>query len=88
MDNLDLITEDGEFVVLAGPSGCGKTMVITAMQMNAPLEGFCSGTTGIKGENIIEQGPSARDVAIVFHRTNTIHVFDVTSGRSVLAHAR
>ncbi len=88
MDNLDLITEDGEFVVLAGPSGCGKTMVITAMQMNAPLEGFCSGTTGIEGENIIEQGPSARDVAIVFHRTNTIHVFDVTSGCSVLAHAR
>ncbi|HET7314757.1 ATP-binding cassette domain-containing protein, partial [Salinisphaera sp.] len=34
VQNFNLITEDGEFVVLVGPSGCGKT---TTMRMIAGL---------------------------------------------------
>lgn len=63
VDNLNLTTEDGEFVVLVGPSGCGKT---TTMRMIAGLEGSTSGTISIDGENVTDQTPSERDVAMVF----------------------
>ena len=63
VDNLNLTTEDGEFVVLVGPSGCGKT---TTMRMIAGLEGSSSGAIRIDGEDVTEQTPSERDVAMVF----------------------
>ncbi|MBD8554434.1 ABC transporter ATP-binding protein [Rhizobium sp. CFBP 8762] len=63
VDNLDLTTEDGEFVVLVGPSGCGKT---TTMRMIAGLESSTSGTIRIDGESVTDQSPSERDVAMVF----------------------
>ena len=63
VDNLNLTTEDGEFVVLVGPSGCGKT---TTMRMIAGLEGSTSGSISIDGEDVTEQTPSERDVAMVF----------------------
>ncbi len=63
VDNLNLTTEDGEFVVLVGPSGCGKT---TTMRMIAGLEGSTSGAIRIDGEDVTEQTPSERDVAMVF----------------------
>ncbi|OBZ95588.1 glycerol-3-phosphate ABC transporter ATP-binding protein [Pararhizobium polonicum] len=63
VDNLNLTTEDGEFVVLVGPSGCGKT---TTMRMIAGLEGSTSGRISIDGENVTEYSPSERDVAMVF----------------------
>jgi multiple sugar transport system ATP-binding protein len=63
VDNLNLTTEDGEFVVLVGPSGCGKT---TTMRMIAGLEGSTSGAIRIDGEDVTDQTPSERDVAMVF----------------------
>ncbi len=63
VDNLNLTTEDGEFVVLVGPSGCGKT---TTMRMIAGLEGCTSGRISIDGEEVTDQSPSERDVAMVF----------------------
>lgn len=63
VDNLNLTTEDGEFVVLVGPSGCGKT---TTMRMIAGLEGSTSGSISIDGEDVTDQTPSERDVAMVF----------------------
>jgi multiple sugar transport system ATP-binding protein len=63
VNNLNLTTEDGEFVVLVGPSGCGKT---TTMRMIAGLEGSTSGSIGIDGEDVTDQTPSERDVAMVF----------------------
>ncbi|MEZ2132958.1 MULTISPECIES: ABC transporter ATP-binding protein [unclassified Sinorhizobium] len=61
--NLNLVTEHGEFVVLVGPSGCGKT---TTMRMIAGLETSSSGSIKIDGEDVTEQTPSERDVAMVF----------------------
>ncbi|MGH0348877.1 ABC transporter ATP-binding protein [Sinorhizobium meliloti] len=63
VDNLNLTTKDGEFVVLVGPSGCGKT---TTMRMIAGLEGSTSGSISIDGEDVTNQSPSERDVAMVF----------------------
>ncbi len=63
VDSLNLKTEDGEFVVLVGPSGCGKT---TTMRMIAGLEGSTSGSISIDGEDVTDQTPSERDVAMVF----------------------
>jgi ABC-type sugar transport system ATPase subunit len=63
VDSLDLMIEEGEFMVLVGPSGCGKT---TALRMVAGLEGISDGTIRI-GERIINDvSPKDRDVAMVF----------------------
>jgi ABC-type Fe3+/spermidine/putrescine transport system ATPase subunit len=35
VDSLDLVIEDGEFMVFVGPSGCGKS---TSLRMLAGLE--------------------------------------------------
>lgn len=63
VQNLNLVTEDGEFVVLVGPSGCGKT---TTMRMIAGLVESTSGSIRIDGEDVTDQTPSERDVAMVF----------------------
>jgi ABC-type sugar transport system ATPase subunit len=63
VDSLDLMIEEGEFMVLVGPSGCGKT---TALRMVAGLEGISDGTIRI-GERIVNDvSPKDRDVAMVF----------------------
>lgn len=61
--DLNLVTEDGEFVVLVGPSGCGKT---TTMRMIAGLEDATSGAILIDGRDVTSQSPAERDVAMVF----------------------
>ena len=61
--DMNLVTEDGEFVVLVGPSGCGKT---TTMRMIAGLEDITSGAVKIDGADVSDQSPSERDVAMVF----------------------
>ncbi|TMJ47862.1 MAG: ABC transporter ATP-binding protein, partial [Alphaproteobacteria bacterium] len=46
VDGIDLIAQEGEFLVLLGPSGCGKT---TLMRMIAGLERPTSGDIVIDG---------------------------------------
>jgi multiple sugar transport system ATP-binding protein len=63
LDRLDLMVEDGEFMVLVGPSGCGKT---TALRMVAGLEEITDGVIRI-GERVVNGlSPKSRDIAMVF----------------------
>src|SRR4051812_42868620 len=60
---LDLLVEDGEFMVFVGPSGCGKT---TALRMVAGLEEVTEGTIRI-GETVVNDVlPQKRNIAMVF----------------------
>lgn len=63
LDNLNLVVEDGEFVVLVGPSGCGKT---TSLRMVAGLEAVDSGRILIGDRDVTNVDPKDRDVAMVF----------------------
>ena len=63
VEQLDLVIDDGEFIVLVGPSGCGKT---TALRMIGGLEELTEGTIRI-GERIVSDlSPKSRDIAMVF----------------------
>jgi multiple sugar transport system ATP-binding protein len=63
LDGLDLIVDDGEFVVLVGPSGCGKT---TSLRMVAGLETVDAGLVRIGDRDVTNVDPKDRDVAMVF----------------------
>jgi multiple sugar transport system ATP-binding protein len=63
VQGLDLDVEDGELFVLLGPSGCGKT---TILRMVAGLEGTTEGRILLDGEDVTDQPPPKRDVAMVF----------------------
>ncbi|HEX7387155.1 MAG TPA: sn-glycerol-3-phosphate ABC transporter ATP-binding protein UgpC [Castellaniella sp.] len=63
VDDFNLVTEDGEFVVLVGPSGCGKS---TTMRMIAGLEDHTQGDILIDGSNVNGVEPKDRDIAMVF----------------------
>ncbi len=63
LNNLDLVVDDGEFVVLVGPSGCGKT---TSLRMVAGLEVVDSGHIRIGERDVTNVDPKDRDVAMVF----------------------
>ncbi|HEY7301034.1 MAG TPA: ABC transporter ATP-binding protein [Xanthobacteraceae bacterium] len=63
VDGIDLVANEGEFLVLLGPSGCGKT---TLMRMIAGLERPTSGDVLIGGSVVTELPPRARNVAMVF----------------------
>jgi sn-glycerol 3-phosphate transport system ATP-binding protein len=63
VDSLDLLIEDGEFMVLVGPSGCGKT---TALRMIAGLEVPDDGTITIGERDVTNSAPRDRDIAMVF----------------------
>jgi len=60
---LDVATEDGEFLVLLGASGSGKT---TALRMIAGLESTTSGRVLIGERDVTQVLPKNRDVAMVF----------------------
>ena len=60
---LDLLVEDGEFLVLVGPSGSGKT---TVRRMVAGLEESTSGTIRIGDRVVNDLAPRDRDIAMVF----------------------
>jgi multiple sugar transport system ATP-binding protein len=63
VDSLDLVIDEGEFMVFVGPSGCGKT---TALRMVAGLEEISEGVILI-GERIVNDvSPKDRDIAMVF----------------------
>ncbi len=60
---VDIVIDDGEFVVLVGPSGCGKS---TLLRMIAGLENISAGEIRI-GERVVNDlPPKERDVAMVF----------------------
>src|ERR671931_2700924 len=63
VDGVDLVTREGEFLVLLGPSGCGKT---TLLRMIAGLEQPTSGTILIGGRVVNALPPRARKIAMVF----------------------
>jgi multiple sugar transport system ATP-binding protein len=63
VESLDLLVEDGEFMVLVGPSGSGKS---TALRMIAGLEPVDSGGVWIGGRDVTWERPQDRDVAMVF----------------------
>lgn len=63
VDGVDLVIQEGEFLVLLGPSGCGKT---TTMRMIAGLEKPTHGDIYIGGRKVNDLPPRARKVAMVF----------------------
>src|SRR5690349_11261952 len=63
VDKLNLLIEDGEFLVLVGPSGCGKS---TSLRMLAGLEDVNEGSVWIGDRDVTDVPPKDRDVAMVF----------------------
>ena len=63
VDNIDLASQDGEFLVLLGPSGCGKT---TLLRMIGGLEPPTDGDILIGGRVVTALPPRARQIAMVF----------------------
>src|SRR5215467_1617801 len=63
VDGVDLVTREGEFLVLLGPSGCGKT---TLLRMIAGLEPPSGGQILIGGQVVNDLPPRARKIAMVF----------------------
>jgi multiple sugar transport system ATP-binding protein len=63
VDAVDLMIEDGEFVVLVGPSGSGKT---TVLRITAGLEAATAGDVLIGGKVVTDDPPMDRNIAMVF----------------------
>jgi multiple sugar transport system ATP-binding protein len=63
VNNVDLQTREGEFLVLLGPSGSGKT---TLLRMIAGLEEPTSGDILIGGRIVNDLTPRERGIAMVF----------------------
>jgi multiple sugar transport system ATP-binding protein len=60
---IDLVVQDGEFLVFVGPSGCGKS---TTLRMIAGLEDITGGELRIDGQLVNEMRPADRGTAMVF----------------------
>jgi len=60
---LDLVIEDGEFLVLVGPSGCGKT---TTLRMIAGFEDPTDGSIVMNGKIVNDLPPGERNLGMVF----------------------
>ena len=63
IDGLDLHVPDGSLFVVVGPSGCGKT---TLLRLVAGLEEPSEGRILLGGEDVTDESPRDRDVAMVF----------------------
>jgi spermidine/putrescine ABC transporter ATP-binding subunit len=63
VEDVNLIVEQGEFVVLLGPSGCGKT---TTLRMVAGFVHPDDGRILIGGEDVTNVAPRLRNVGMVF----------------------
>jgi ABC-type sugar transport system ATPase subunit len=63
VNDLDLMIEDGEFVVFVGPSGCGKT---TTLRMVAGFENPTAGEIRIGGRLVNDLEPRDRGLGMVF----------------------
>lgn len=63
LPGIDLVVEDGEFLVLVGPSGCGKS---TLLRIVAGLIAADGGDLSLDGRRVNDLEPRERDVAMVF----------------------
>ena len=63
VDKLNLVVNDGEFLVLVGPSGCGKS---TSLRMLAGLEEIDAGRILIGDKDVTNVAPKDSDIAMVF----------------------
>src|SRR6266581_6237783 len=63
VNGIDLVTGEGEYLVLLGPSGCGKT---TLLRLIAGLERPSDGDVLIGGQAVTRLPPRARKIAMVF----------------------
>ena len=76
---LDLDVFQGEFVVLLGESGCGKS---TTLRMIAGLDEVSEGRIFIKGRDVTDLPPKARDIAMVFQNYALYPHMDVAHNMS------
>ena len=60
---LDLTVQHGEFCVFVGPSGCGKS---TLLRMIAGLEECTGGDVLMDNQDVTDQQPAKRGIAMVF----------------------
>ncbi|MBH9552610.1 ABC transporter ATP-binding protein [Inhella gelatinilytica] len=63
LKGIDLVLDEGEFLVFVGPSGCGKS---TLLRVIAGLEAAESGQVLIDGHDCTRAHPSERQLAMVF----------------------
>jgi iron(III) transport system ATP-binding protein len=63
VDEVNVTIQEGDFVTLLGPSGCGKT---TTLRLIAGFEFPTAGRIVLDGEEINDQPPNQRDMAMVF----------------------
>lgn len=61
--SINLVVEDGEFMVLVGPSGCGKSTLLRAI---AGLEELTGGNIYVGDRLVNALPPKERDIAMVF----------------------
>lgn len=60
---INLMVQDGEFMVLVGPSGCGKS---TLLRLIAGLEQMTGGNIWVSDRLVNDLPPKERDIAMVF----------------------
>ncbi len=65
VNHVNLVIEDGEFLVLLGPSGCGKT---TSLRSIAGLEDIDEGEIIIDNTVVNTKRPGDRDIAFCFQQ--------------------
>ena len=63
IQNVDLVVDDGSFVVFVGPSGSGKS---TLLRLIAGLEDVSSGKILIDGKDVVKVPPARRGLSMVF----------------------
>ncbi len=65
VDGISMTIPDGAFVVLLGPTGAGKT---TTLRLISGLEKLDAGRVSIGGQDVGQETPAQRDVAMVFQQ--------------------
>lgn len=63
LKRINLMVEDGEFMVLVGPSGCGKS---TLLRLISGLESLTAGNIWVGERKVNDLPPKQRDTAMVF----------------------
>ncbi|MFB6188659.1 MAG: ABC transporter ATP-binding protein [Halapricum sp.] len=63
VEDLSIEIQDDEFLVLVGPSGCGKS---TTLRLLAGLETVTEGSVTIRENDVTDEKPKDRNIAMVF----------------------